>query len=173
MFTEGMKIPPKEDLIVEEINLSTSRWHAGSQHLGKYREKPSQEFVLCNRENKDPRACIDEGKTLTACGADFFRMVKKGCLEEFEQFATCVDRSSEDYALYPCRNTQAVFDKCMLDKFDLRRPNPLYYLRPKVLDTEKPKPRGYVSPDFPEEPKDITFPKHIHDGYMKDHDRLW
>ena len=57
-----------------------------------------QEFVLCKNEERDPRKCVEYGKTLTACGLDFFRKVKAECLQEFTQFANCIDKSSIDLA---------------------------------------------------------------------------
>lgn len=53
-----------------------------------------QEFLQCRQELKDPRKCIEEGKQVTSCTMNFFRMVKKTCAEEFAQYANCLDKSS-------------------------------------------------------------------------------
>ena len=52
--------------------------------------------MLCSKEERDPRKCISEGKEVTACALEFFRKVKKSCLEEFNQYASCLDKSSRD-----------------------------------------------------------------------------
>lgn len=52
--------------------------------------------MLCREEEKDPRKCISEGKAVTACSLDFFRKIKKSCLEEFTQYSNCLDKSSKD-----------------------------------------------------------------------------
>lgn len=158
MVTKDFPLPTEEELTVEEINLSTSALRAGAFHLGKYCEVPSQEYVLCKLEEKDKRKCLDEGKVLTACGLDFFRLVKKSCVDEFTQFANCIDKSSVDFKFKPCRNTQSVFDECMLDKLQMTKPSYGYYSRVKVHDSTRPKPDGYLSPDFPNAPKDIVIP---------------
>lgn len=55
-----------------------------------------QEFMLCREEEKDPRKCLKEGKDVTACSLNFFRKIKKTCLEEFNQYSHCLDQSSKD-----------------------------------------------------------------------------
>lgn len=57
--------------------------------------------MLCRKELKDPRKCLAEGKAVTNCALDFFRKIKKSCAEEFMQYATCIDKSSTDYAFRP------------------------------------------------------------------------
>jgi len=57
--------------------------------------------MLCKSEERDPRKCIDSGKVVTECGLNFFRRVKKECLEEFMAYSTCIDKSSTDYAFTP------------------------------------------------------------------------
>lgn len=53
--------------------------------------------MLCRDELKDPRKCIAEGKAVTNCALNFFRKLKKTCNNEFEQYATCIDKSSGNY----------------------------------------------------------------------------
>lgn len=53
--------------------------------------------MLCRQELDDPRRCIAEGKAVTNCALNFFRKVKNSCHEEFQQYATCLDKSSSDY----------------------------------------------------------------------------
>ncbi|KAF2354000.1 hypothetical protein FHG87_015244 [Trinorchestia longiramus] len=158
MLTKSFELPTEEQLTVEEVNISTPALRAGAFHLGKYCETPSQEFMLCRFEEKDPRKCFEIGKEVTACGLEFFRKVKKECLDEFTQFANCLDKSSVDFKFSPCRNTQAAFDKCMLEKLEMNKPGYGYYCRAKVLKTDRPRPPGYITPEFPNAAKPIVIP---------------
>uniref|UniRef100_A0A2P2HY34 NADH dehydrogenase (Ubiquinone) 1 alpha subcomplex subunit 8-like n=1 Tax=Hirondellea gigas TaxID=1518452 RepID=A0A2P2HY34_9CRUS len=158
MLIKAFELPTEEELVVEEINLSTPSLRAGAFHLGKYCEIPSKEYMLCKSEEKDMRKCVEEGRILTACGLEFFRTVKKTCKDEFIQFANCIDRSSTDYKLAPCRNTQGVFDSCMLDKLDMVKPSYGYYCRAKIHQTIRSKPPGYLSHDYPDAAKPIVIP---------------
>ncbi|CAH2056333.1 unnamed protein product, partial [Iphiclides podalirius] len=140
VVTADVVLPEESELTVEEVNLTTATLRAGSFHLGKYCEQANNEFMLCRFEEKDPRKCINEGKAVTACTLDFFRKVKKTCLDEFNQYANCIDKSSGDYSFEFCRKTQGVFDKCMLENLNLERPPFGYFCEPRVHDTKRPKP---------------------------------
>jgi NADH dehydrogenase (ubiquinone) 1 alpha subcomplex subunit 8 len=41
---------------------------------------------------------------------------------------------------FSCRNTQGVYDKCMLDNLKIERPEYGYYCRAKVHHTDRPLP---------------------------------
>ncbi|KAJ8707146.1 hypothetical protein PYW08_011280 [Mythimna loreyi] len=133
-------LPEESELTVDEVNLSTATLIASSFQLGKYCENANNEFMLCRLEEKDPRKCINEGKAVTACTLDFFRKVKKSCLDEFTQYSNCVDKSSGDYSLKNCRKTQGVFDKCALEKLNIERPGFGYFCEARVHNTKRPKP---------------------------------
>lgn len=47
--------------------------------------------MLCVKEEKDPRKCINEGKEVTRCGLEFYRKVKVSCPQEFTDYWTCLD----------------------------------------------------------------------------------
>lgn len=144
-------LPSDEELTVEELNLSTHALRAGSYHFGKACDQQSKEFMLCREEEKDPRKCLQEGREVTACALRFFRQIKKNCLQEFNQYATCIDRSSVDFALSPCRQTQAAFDQCVFEKMGIERPKLGYYSRVRVHDSKRPKPI-HEPPEFPGRP---------------------
>jgi NADH dehydrogenase (ubiquinone) 1 alpha subcomplex subunit 8 len=57
--------------------------------------------MLCKLEEDDPRRCINEGKSVTACTLDFFKQLKKHCKEEFNQYYNCIDKSSGKFYFYP------------------------------------------------------------------------
>ena len=52
--------------------------------------------MLCRKEEKDPRKCIEDGKAVTTCSLNFFRQLKKTCFDEFKQYANCLEKSSQD-----------------------------------------------------------------------------
>lgn len=137
---DNVKLPTEEDLTVSDVNLSISALRAGAFHLGKHCEAQNNEFMLCKQELQDPRKCIDEGKQVTKCALDFFRKVKKTCYDEFTQYASCLNNSSGDMKFSACRNTQTVYDKCVLDNLEISRPEYGYFCRIKVHHTDRPKP---------------------------------
>ena len=47
--------------------------------------------MLCRSEDGDPRRCLNEGKEVTRCAFEFFRKLKKNCMEEFTKYSECVD----------------------------------------------------------------------------------
>ncbi|KAG8222919.1 hypothetical protein J437_LFUL000213 [Ladona fulva] len=162
VVTADVNLPTEEELTVQEVEIGTPSLRAASFHLGKYCEYQNNEFMLCKDELKDPRKCLQEGKGVTSCTLEFFRKVKKACYDEFTQYATCIDKSSCKQELSRCRKTQAVFDKCMLDNFNLERPDYGYFCRPKVHNTSRPKPeppKPAIYPDAtPELPEDYPKP---------------
>ncbi|KAJ8935694.1 hypothetical protein NQ314_012684 [Rhamnusium bicolor] len=140
VISNDVILPTEEELTVQEVPLSGPTLKAGAFHLGKACEFENNEFILCRNELKDPRACINEGKAVTSCALNFFRKIKKGCSGEFMQYVNCLDKSSPDQIFTPCRKTQAVFDKCVKDNFDLDRPPYDYFARVHVHKTERPRP---------------------------------
>lgn len=96
--------------------------------------------MLCREELGDPRKCIKEGKEVTNCSLEFFRLIKKSCHAEFAQYANCLDQSSSDLQYKHCRNTQNVYDKCVLDNLKLERPGYGYFCRAQIVDTKRQKP---------------------------------
>lgn len=140
VLTADVHLPEESELTVPEVSLSSATLYAGSFHLGKYCEYANNEYMLCRIEENDPRKCINEGKAVTACTMEFFRKVKQTCLNEFNQYAKCIDKSSGDYSLKHCRTTQGVFDTCMLEKLNIARPGFGYFTEARIHDTKRPKP---------------------------------
>jgi len=50
--------------------------------------------LLCRQEERDPRRCINEGKAVTSCALDILKKMKKHCLEDFNAYMYCLERSS-------------------------------------------------------------------------------
>ncbi|KAI4502419.1 hypothetical protein M0802_002331 [Mischocyttarus mexicanus] len=148
VVTEKVKLPDDSELTTPELNVTYPVLQAASFYVGKKCEWESNEFMLCREEEKDARVCLKEGKALTACAMDFFKQLKKHCREDFEQYVNCIDRSSGKMELAHCRKTQAVVDKCVLDKLNIERPYYGYFCETKVHDSKRPKPT-YKAPEFP------------------------
>ncbi|XP_014217185.1 NADH dehydrogenase [ubiquinone] 1 alpha subcomplex subunit 8 [Copidosoma floridanum] len=155
VLTESIVLPSNEELNIQEINLTFSVLQAAAFHLGKYCESNNNEFMLCKSEEPDPRRCIDEGKSVTACALEFFKKIKKHCNEEFDQYYTCLEKSSGNSAFSPCRKTQSVFDQCVLDNLEIERPDFGYFCQVKIHNTQRPKPKSSI-PVFPDAPVPIT-----------------
>ncbi|XP_011503683.1 PREDICTED: NADH dehydrogenase [ubiquinone] 1 alpha subcomplex subunit 8 [Ceratosolen solmsi marchali] len=146
--TESIVLPSVDELNVNEVNLTYPVLKAAAFHLGKYCEFKNNEFMLCKCEQSDPRECIEEGKLVTACTLDFFKQLKKHCKDEFSQYYNCIDKASFNYRFNPCRKTQSVFDKCVLNNLNIERPMFGYYAQVKVHDSSRPKPK-YNIIEFP------------------------
>ncbi|XP_012283641.1 NADH dehydrogenase [ubiquinone] 1 alpha subcomplex subunit 8 [Orussus abietinus] len=149
VVTKHTKLPTEEELTVEEINVSSPVLLAAAFQFGKYCEWQRNEYLLCKKEEDDPTACLNEGKAVTACGLEFLRKIKKHCRKEFEQYAHCIDFETANMQYYPCRKTQAVYDKCVLEKLNVERPDMNYYAEMHVHDTNRPK-KYREPPQFPD-----------------------
>lgn len=141
VVTEDVTLPEKDELKVKEVKVSAATLMTAGPYIGKQCEVINNEFMLCREEHGDPRPCLALGKQVTACTMEVLRRMKKHCLEEFKQYANCVDKSSGDYSFRHCRKTQAVFDFCMEDRLCVRRPEFGYFTRGRVhTSNTKPPP---------------------------------
>lgn len=104
--------------------------------------------MLCRAEEDNPGKCLKEGRDVTNCALNFFRLIKKSCHTEFSQYAHCLDKSSSDLGYKHCRNTQNVFDKCVLDNLGIERPGYGYFCRAQVHATDRPKPPERPKPHY-------------------------
>lgn len=117
--------------------------------------------MMCRDELKDPRKCLKEGKEVTNCALQFFRLVKKSCHQEFTQHAHCLDKSSSDMHFRHCRTTQGVYDKCMFDNLNMERPEFGHFARAQVHDSPRPKPEPTPKPVYDDLPNKLPedYPK--------------
>lgn len=139
-----VKLPTEEQLTTNELNVSTATLMAAAPYIGKFCEGVNSEFMLCRQENNDPRPCVDLGKFVTACTAHVFQRIKSHCLQEFQQFAACVNLSSGRYEPWHCRKTQIVLDECMTHKLCLGSPPLGYFTRGRIHDgkcSKEPSPK--------------------------------
>ncbi|XP_041371943.1 NADH dehydrogenase [ubiquinone] 1 alpha subcomplex subunit 8-like [Gigantopelta aegis] len=154
-FTNEDYLPSYEELTVPEIQLTSSVLRAGAHQFGKYCDNVCKEFMLCRKEEGDPRKCLNEGKEVTRCAFDFFGKVKNSCYEEFTNYWQCVDKSGREMYLKPCRKPQLVFDNCIRESLGQERPGLGYFSKVRTHDTNRPKPKlpeHKLPPRLPEVP---------------------
>ena len=108
--------------------------------------------MLCKKEERDPRKCLNEGKRLTACGLEFYRNLKRTCRPEIEAYALCIDQSDGHYPLDICLKNRSYFDNCMKDKMGMERPELGYFSQVRVHKTDRPKPE-YTFKEFEVAPR--------------------
>ncbi|KAM3960504.1 NADH dehydrogenase [ubiquinone] 1 alpha subcomplex subunit 8 [Aphomia sociella] len=152
VITNEVDLPEFSALNVPEVNLSTATLMSAAPYLGKACESINNEFMLCRQELNDPRSCLELGKRVTACTMEFFRRLKKNCLEEFNQYANCVDKSSGDYSFRHCRKTQSILDNCMWEKLCMARPDFGYFCRGRIHSSSRKPPPAAPCPCHPNVP---------------------
>lgn len=152
VVTKEVDLPQFQALTVDEVNLSASALMTAAPYVGIQCEGVNTEFMLCRQETKDARACVDLGKKVTYCAMQVFKNIKKGCLEEFNQYLNCIDKSSGDFGYRHCRKTQKVFDNCMEDKLCVKRPDFGYFCRGRVHKTGSKPPPPPPCPCYPKVP---------------------
>jgi len=156
-FTEADYLPSEEELKVTELNMTAAPLRAAAHQMGKYCDEQSKEFMLCRREEKDPRKCVYEGKEVTRCGVEFLQKMKKSCAKEFTDYWKCVDHSAMDMRLHWCRGKQALFDRCVFDTIGQERPPPGHFSRIRIHESKRPEPQRVIPmPDPVPEPIDPT-----------------
>ncbi|XP_018356240.1 PREDICTED: NADH dehydrogenase [ubiquinone] 1 alpha subcomplex subunit 8 [Trachymyrmex septentrionalis] len=149
MATAKTVLPEESELTVQELNVSWPVLQTASVYIGKGCEWYNNEFLLCRQEERDPRRCLNEGKAVTSCALDILKKMKKHCLEDFNAYMYCLERSSGTLEFAPCRKTQAALDNCVRQNLNIERPPYGYFCEAKVHNTSRPRPE-------PEKP--ITFP---------------
>ena len=155
VITSEVIFPEPEELKIDEVNMSTATLMAASNYIGKQCEAANNEFMLCRQERNDARPCLKLGKHVTLCAKEVLRRIKCECLEEFKQYANCVDKSSGNFSFRHCRKTQKVFDNCMKENLCVLRPDFGYFCRGRVHISKMPPIQGPPCP-CPLIPEDTT-----------------
>lgn len=151
-FQEAFVFPPDEEVNVQELNVSLPTLKAGGFHFYRYCEKINHEYILCKQDYEDPRACLQYANEVTKCALEFFRKVKKNCLNEINANAECLYKSSSLWEYNNCRKSQAALDDCMLEKLNIERPHFGEPLEVHVIETDRPRPPPAI-PEFPDAPR--------------------
>ena len=142
MATLGTWIPNKDELTVPaEINMTEPYLRAGARHMWATCEAKCHEFMLCRKEEEDPRKCLKEGKDVTNCGVSFLQKVKKSCPESFTALGRCIEYQGGG-RLQPtrCKAEQRVFDRCAWEKLGVERPRDGILSKHHIHQSNRPKP---------------------------------
>uniref|UniRef100_A0A158P8C9 NADH dehydrogenase [ubiquinone] 1 alpha subcomplex subunit 8 n=1 Tax=Angiostrongylus cantonensis TaxID=6313 RepID=A0A158P8C9_ANGCA len=144
-LTNDMKLPSDEELTVpQEITLSTPWLKAVSLYMAKHCENEINEFMLRRKELQDPRKTLKEGATVTACGVEFLKSLKKSCFHETEKLANCIDQGSSKLYMSKCHDVQKVLDACVEEKLHVTRPKLGYFSKLHVHESAHPPPERKV-----------------------------
>jgi len=149
-------LPEESELTVQELNVSWPVLQTASVYIGKACEWYNNEFMLCRREERDPRRCLNEGKAVTSCTMDVLKKMKKNCLEDFNAYMYCLERSSGTLEFTPCRQTQAALDDCVRKNMNIERPPYGYFCEAKVHNTTRPRPPAEEPTVFPDPTPGLT-----------------
>jgi NADH dehydrogenase (ubiquinone) 1 alpha subcomplex subunit 8 len=142
VFSDKDYLPSPKELDVQELNVSAPVLRAAAHQMGKYCDTESKEFMLCRREEKDPRKCMQEGKAVTNCGVSFLMKMKEHCMKEFTEYWQCIDyRGKGTFALTPCRKIQVPYDSCVLEHLGQERVHFGYFGKIRTHESNRPKPR--------------------------------
>uniref|UniRef100_UPI00358DE609 NADH dehydrogenase [ubiquinone] 1 alpha subcomplex subunit 8 n=1 Tax=Myxine glutinosa TaxID=7769 RepID=UPI00358DE609 len=152
----AVKLPPLDELKVEEVKVSSAVLKAAAHHYGAKCDAPNKAFMLCRWEEKDPRRCLDEGRQVNVCALDFFRTIKSNCADSFTEYWSCLDNLAI-CRFRSCREEQLAFDNCVLDKLGWVRPELGELSKVTKVKTERPLPENPFN--FPERPKQNPAPQ--------------
>lgn len=155
VLTDDIHLPDEKELNHKEIPVNGYILKASAMHLGKYCDNQSKEFMLCRKEERDPRKCLKYGHDVTECGMDFYKKVKKSCKGELEWYSSCLEFTHGEASYIKCRNEQAIYDTCM-EQAGFERAPFGHFLRLRVHESERPKPKPFV-PIFPDAVEGFDF----------------
>lgn len=146
-ITDDLYLPSDEEIKHKEIPLTHNFLLSSAMWLGKYCDNQCKDFMLCRKEEMDPRKCLTESNEVTDCGLDFFKKVKKTCKDELEWYTKCLDFTGGQPQYRRCRREQAIFDHCMYES-GFERARFGYFQLLRVHDPDRPRPKRHV-PLFP------------------------
>uniref|UniRef100_A0A0X3NPP3 NADH dehydrogenase [ubiquinone] 1 alpha subcomplex subunit 8 n=1 Tax=Schistocephalus solidus TaxID=70667 RepID=A0A0X3NPP3_SCHSO len=147
LLKHSMDLPPLSELEVPEIKMTSVPLLAAAIHMGKFCDRQSKEFMLCNQEHHDPRRCLTEGKEVTSCGLKFLGLLKKNCADQFTDYFKCIYKhGGRTFSIENCRKLQYPLDECIKMKIGQERPELGYFNRVRLIDTNRPRPTPKPAP---------------------------
>eukprot|EP00123_Amoebidium_parasiticum_P010056 comp19863_c0_seq1/m.23994 comp19863_c0_seq1/g.23994 ORF comp19863_c0_seq1/g.23994 comp19863_c0_seq1/m.23994 type:complete len:120 (-) comp19863_c0_seq1:145-504(-) len=106
-----------DQLATQEVDATSAVLLAGARHYGQYCKEQNDTFMACRFAGKDPEKCVEEGKKVTACALQFFKLLRQNCNTEFTKHWECLEYNNQESSR--CRDTQLPFDVCMWTKLKL------------------------------------------------------
>ncbi|KAJ3300716.1 hypothetical protein HDV03_001984, partial [Kappamyces sp. JEL0829] len=74
IFVEGLWVEKEAAKgtgpVVDEVGATSAPLLSASFHLGAFCAPFNEDFMLCKKENADPKACLAEGRKVTRCSID-------------------------------------------------------------------------------------------------------
>ncbi|KJE96335.1 NADH dehydrogenase 1 alpha subcomplex subunit 8 [Capsaspora owczarzaki ATCC 30864] len=99
---------------VEEIKVTSSPLLAAAKHLGEYCDTPNRAYMQCRFDKKNPELCLEEGRYVTECTAEFFKVLRGNCNERFTELWQCLDKNNQDFRF--CSAAQKALAACAKEK---------------------------------------------------------
>lgn len=99
----------------------------------------NKEYMLCKKEEGDPRKCLKYGDKVSVCAEEFFKKVSEACTDSFVKLAQCIEENSKR-RLTMCRSEQFEFDNCVLNKLGFDKLPHGGLIAGTKIKTDRPKP---------------------------------
>uniref|UniRef100_A0A6F9DM32 NADH dehydrogenase [ubiquinone] 1 alpha subcomplex subunit 8 n=1 Tax=Phallusia mammillata TaxID=59560 RepID=A0A6F9DM32_9ASCI len=112
----------------------------------------NQEYMLCKKEELDPRKCLKYSHNVSDCAAKFYKTVTDHCEESFISLAQCLE-SDICRSFSHCREQQLKLDRCLFDKLGFDKE--VFSMKRQKIYTDRPKPTN------PLHLKNYDYPKPI------------
>ncbi|EKD03724.1 hypothetical protein A1Q2_01950 [Trichosporon asahii var. asahii CBS 8904] len=80
---------------------------------------PTEDFMLCKNENRDPEHCLAEGRKVTRCAQAVITKLRENCLQEFDNHWKCLENNNQ--YLHACRKDEKKFNDCVFAKLGWKK----------------------------------------------------
>ncbi|KAI9208363.1 uncharacterized protein BJ171DRAFT_491101 [Polychytrium aggregatum] len=126
IFIKGLwvdKSPLPEDIPhVDEVGLTSAPLASMSFFFATFCKDYSEDFMLCKKDNPDPKACLKEGRKVTRCAIDLIQKLKDNCEETWTKHWQCLDMNNQHF--WQCRKEEAQLNDCVFKKLGLTKTIP-------------------------------------------------
>jgi NADH dehydrogenase (ubiquinone) 1 alpha subcomplex subunit 8 len=113
---------------------------AGAFQYAKQCGDINREYMLCKKEENDPRKCLKYSHKVSDCAADFYTNVTDVCGQQFTKLAGCLELNTRRSYQF-CRLQQLDFDKCVYENLGYDKAMDAVDPGAKV-QTDRPKPKN-------------------------------
>lgn len=59
------------------------------------RADPTEDFMLCKNEDRNPEHCLAEGRKVTRCAQAVISKLRENCLQEFDNHWKCLENNNQ------------------------------------------------------------------------------
>jgi NADH dehydrogenase (ubiquinone) 1 alpha subcomplex subunit 8 len=71
IFVDGYYVEPKASSF-REVGATSAALESAAFYIGAFCKDYNDDFMLCKKDNPDPRACLKEGRRVTRCAQDLY-----------------------------------------------------------------------------------------------------